>query len=144
MRVAQRWHKRLVGRWIMRRFENPSASIRGSVTTLQSMPAIRLQQAIRLHQASRPLTRVRWRRQFLEGASPRRTFLCLRRGDLAMMRATEHFQPAEPVLVGAQVVVATRTVPSPVARGAMVDFAVASFGDASLSFAEVLCSTLGG
>jgi flagellar basal body P-ring protein FlgI len=61
-----------------------------------------------------------------------------------MMRATEHFQPAEPVLVGAQVVVATRTVPPPVARGAMVDFAVASFGDASLSFAEVLCSTLGG
>jgi hypothetical protein len=68
----------------------------------------------------------------------------LRRGDLAMMRATEHFQPAEPVLVGAQVVVAARTVPAPVARGAMVDFAVASFGDASLSFAEVLCSTLGG
>jgi hypothetical protein len=108
------------------------------------MPTILLQQAIRLHQASRPLIRVRWRRQFLEGASPRRTFLCLRRGDLAMMRATEHLQPAEPVLVGAQVVVATRTVPSPVARGAMVDFAVASFGDASLSFAEVLCSTLGG
>jgi hypothetical protein len=128
----------------MRRFENPSASIRGSVTTLQSMPTIRLQQAIRLHQASRPLIRVRWRRQFLEGASPRRTFLCLRRGDLAMMRATEHFQPAEPVLVGAQVVVAARTVPAPVACGAMVDFAVASFGDASLSFAEVLCSTLGG
>jgi hypothetical protein len=61
-----------------------------------------------------------------------------------MMRATEHLQPAEPVLVGAQVVVAARTVPSPVACGAMVDFAVASFGDASLSFAEVLCSTLGG
>jgi len=119
------------------RIASRRASTRSSATTRASTP--RLRRRIRSGVAG-----VSCAGGFARRSSQRRTLFGLRRGDLAMMRATQHFEPAATIGIWAQVMVTTRAVAGAIARRAVVDLAVTSCRITARSFAEILGASLGG
>jgi hypothetical protein len=83
------------------------------------------------------------RRSGTQRTSKRSALFGLCRRDLTVVRTAKHFKSAEPVLVGVEVVVATRAVSAAIARRLVVHFAVASLRRAARSLAVVLRTALG-
>jgi hypothetical protein len=68
----------------------------------------------------------------------------LSRGDFGVMCMTQNFKTTNAMLIGVQVMMASRTVTCAVAGVDVIHFAVTTLGRATKSLASIFCSPFGG